>query len=114
MLKAVSVGRCTVMSCVPALYHAMLCRPDFKSFDLSSLRIGLSEAAPYPPALFRQIEEAFGFTLLSSLGQTEATGGLTVSSPDDPIEVRAETVGHFMDHLEGQIVDPTPERNYPW
>lgn len=113
LLKAVSVGRCTVMSCVPALYHAMLCRPDFKSFDLSSLRIGFIGGCPYPPALFRQIEEAFGFTLLSSLGQTEATGGLTVSSPDDPIEVRAETVGHFMDHLEGQIVDPHTRAELP-
>lgn len=74
ILKAVSEGKCTVLSSVPTLFHAILCRPDFAKWDLSSL------------------------------GQTEATGGLTASYLDDPLDVRACTVGHFMDHVEGKIV----------
>ena len=45
-------------------------------------------------------------TLLSSLGQTEATGGITTSDLTDPVDLRATTVGHMMDFLEGRIVDP--------
>lgn len=105
LLKAVSEKKCTVLSSVPALYHAILCREDFHDWDMSSLRTGLIGGSMYPASLFREIDEKFGenFTLLSSLGQTEATAGLTVSYLDDSIEVRSETIGHFMDHLEGKI-----------
>lgn len=104
ILKAVSEGKCTVLSSVPALFHAILCRPDFQKWDLSSLRTGFIGGSFYPSELFRQINEGFGFTLLSSLGQTEATAGLSTAYLDDSLEVRAATVGHFMDHVEGKIV----------
>lgn len=104
ILKGVSEGRCTVLSSVPTLFHAILCRPDFGEWDLSSLRTGFIGGSFYPAELFRQIDEGFGFTLLSSLGQTEATAGLTAAYLDDSLEVRAATVGHFMDHVEGKIV----------
>lgn len=104
ILKAVSEGRCTVLSSVPTLFHAILCRPDFGEWDLSSLRTGFIGGSFYPTELFQQINNGFGFTLLSSLGQTEATAGLTAACLDDPLEVRAATVGHFMDHVEGKIV----------
>lgn len=106
LLDTISKNGCTILSCVPTLFHAMLCRPDFKSWDISSLRTGVIGGCMYPPSLFAQIEQAFGMTLLSSLGQTEATGGLTVSSLEDSLEVRANTVGHFMEHLDGCIMDP--------
>ena len=104
VLNAVSEGRCTILSSVPTLFHAILCRPDFEEWDLSSLRTGLIGGSFYPSELFCQIDEGFRFTLLSSLGQTEATAGLTVACLDDSQEVRATTVGHFMDHVEGKIV----------
>ena len=104
LLEALSQGKCTVLSSVPTLFHAILCRPDFASWDLSSLRTGFIGGSFYPPELFQQINDGFGFTLLSSLGQTEATAGLTTAYLDDSMEVRSTTVGHFMDHVEGKIV----------
>lgn len=104
ILKAVGEGKCTILSSVPTLFHAILCRPDFKKWDLSSLRTGFIGGSFYPTELFRQINDGFGFTLLSSLGQTEATAGLTAAYLDDPLEVRTQTVGHFMNHVEGKIV----------
>lgn len=103
VLKAVSEGKCTILSSVPTLFHAILCRPDFPEWDLSSLRTGFIGGSFYPSELFCQIDEGFRFTLLSSLGQTEATAGLTAAYLDDSQEVRATTVGHFMDHVEGKI-----------
>jgi len=104
ILDALSRGRCTILSSVPTMYHAILCRPDFASWDVSSLRTGFIGGSLYPQELFRQINDGFHFTLLSSLGQTEATAGLTTAHLDDSLEVRAATVGHFMDHVEGKIV----------
>lgn len=113
LLELISRGRCTVLSSVPAMYHAILCRPDFQNWDLSSLRTGFIGGSLYPQELFRQINDGFGFTLLSSLGQTEATAGLTTAGLDDPLEVRAATVGHFMDHVEGKIVNIENGREQP-
>jgi len=104
ILEALSRGRCTILSSVPTMYHAILCRPDFAGWDVSSLRTGFIGGSLYPKELFQQINDGFGFTLLSSLGQTEATAGLSTAYLDDPLEVRAATVGHFMDHVEGKIV----------
>lgn len=104
ILEALSEGKCTIFSSVPTLFHAILCRPDFGNWDLSSLRTGFIGGNLYPPEFFRQVNDGFGFTLLSSLGQTEATAGLTVAYLDDSLEVRATTVGHFMNHVEGKIL----------
>lgn len=104
ILKAVSEGKCTILSSVPTLFHAILCRPDFANWDISSLRTGFIGGSFYPVELFHQINDRFGFTLLSSLGQTEATAGLTAAYLDDSLEIRATTVGHFMDHVEGKVV----------
>lgn len=113
LLELIRRHRCTVLSSVPTMYHAILCRPDLSNWDLSSLRTGFIGGSLYPPELFCQINDGFGFTLLSSLGQTEATAGLTTASLDDPLEVRASTVGHFMDHVEGRIVNIESGKEQP-
>ncbi|SIQ46017.1 fatty-acyl-CoA synthase [Alkalispirochaeta americana] len=106
ILETLQRGQCTVLHAVPTLFNALISRRDFNDFDLSSLRLGLIGGALYSPELFVMIEEKMGMTLLSSLGQTECTAGLTICDPDDPLELRAATVGRFMDHVEGKIIDP--------
>jgi len=106
LLNAVSEGKCTVFSCVPALFRALLRKPNLEERDLRSLRTGFIGGSSYPDALFLETEERLGFTLLSSLGQTEATAGITTTHVTDPLSVRLNTVGHFMEHVEGRIVDP--------
>ena len=107
ILDTVEACRCTVLSSVPTMFHALLSRSKLEGRDLSSLRIGFIGGANYPPETFAHIEKALGpgFTLMSSLGQTECTAGLTTCSVSDPLEKRARTVGHFMNHVEGRIAD---------
>ncbi len=113
LLDAISAGRCTVFSCVPTLYRAILKKPNLRQRDLSSLRVGFIGGSNYPEALFVETEQRMGFTLLSSLGQTEATAGITAAYLHDTIDVRMSTVGHFMDHVEGRIVDPVTGEPLP-
>lgn len=113
LLHAISVGKCSVFSCVPALFQALLRKPTLDQHDLSSLRIGYIGGSSYPEALFIEAEQRLGLTLLSSLGQTEATAGITVSYPDDSLEVRSTTIGHFMDHVEGCIKDVSTGKALP-
>lgn len=105
ILSAIEKHHCTILHSVPTLYRAMMARADFDKWDLSSLRAGIIGGSGYPPEDFERIEEQFGMILISSLGQTEATAGLTVSNLTDSREVRCATVGHFMDHVEGKIAD---------
>ena len=113
LLSSIQEYKCTILSCVPTLFFAMIRRPDFKEWDVSSLRVGFIGGSGISPGQFEEIENAFGMTLLSSLGQTEATGGLTTSNVTDPLELRATTVGHMMDHLEGRIADPESGKPCP-
>lgn len=105
ILTAIASARCTVFHAVPALFHALLAREDLGAFDLSSLRIGLIGGAQPDPEQMRQFRERMRFELLPSLGLTEATAGITVARPSDPLAVKLETVGHFMEHVEGRIAD---------
>ena len=106
LLTLIQDERCTVFSTVPALFDAILRREDFEEWDLSSLRTGFIGGSLCPPELFEEIEHRFGYTLLSSLGQTEATAGITTAFPTDSLEERARTVGHVMDHLEFRLDGP--------
>lgn len=105
ILDAISRGKCTILNAVPTLYHALCSRPDLGDYDLSSLRAGFIGGGAYSPEQFREFEDTLGITLLSSLGLTEGTAGITVCNMDDPLEVRCKTVGHFMSHVEGKIID---------
>lgn len=107
ILDAIQKSRCTVLSCVPCMYMAMMSRDDFARFDLSSLRTGIIGGAYCPPDTFVSIENAFGLTLLPGLGQTEATAGIAIAAPTDSLEIRSTTVGRFVDHSEGKIADLT-------
>ena len=106
VLRLLSERKCTVFNAVPTAFHAMIAREDFERYDLSSLRAGVIGGGTYTVEQFRLFEEKFGMTLLSSLGQTECTAGLTVSGMDDTLEVRSTTVGHFMSHVEHKIAHP--------
>ena len=95
------------------MYHALCKRPDLADYDLSSLRTGIIGGGTYAPEQFREFEETLGMTIQSSLGMTECTAGFTTCALEDPVEVRSTTVGRFMDHVEGKIVDPVTGETLP-
>ena len=95
---------CTVFNAVPTLYYSLM-RGNYDRELFATVRTGIIGGAGYTPEDFIAVERFFGMTLLSSLGQTETTAGSTVSTPADSLEVRAATLGRFMSHVEGKIVD---------
>lgn len=105
ILYTIRTCGCTILSSVPTMYKALINRKGFDPLDVSTLRTGVIGGSMYPPELFEQIEQRIGFRLLSSLGQTEATAGLTICDYDAPLAIRSHTVGHFMSHVTGKIAD---------
>ncbi len=113
LLESVSLHGVTILSAVPAIYSAILARKDLADFDLHTLRTGYIGGSTYPQEFFRRTEAALGFRLAPSLGQTEATAGLTFISPLEPEELRVPSVGRFMAGIEGKIADVRTGRPLP-
>ena len=96
---------CGGISAVPTLFHAILSKNDISKYNISSLRAGFIGGSTYSASLFKEIEGTLNMTLLSSLGQTEATAAITTTSLDDSLDVRSTTVGHFIDNIEYKILE---------
>ena len=86
--------RATDMLCVPTMAVAMVESPHRRDYDLSSLRAILCGSAPAPVWLWRQIEKDFGVSeIVTGYGMTECGGAMTLTLPEDPLELTSETVG---------------------
>lgn len=92
-----------MLTAVPTLFSVLLKRYREEPCDLSSLQTGMIGGSTYSPQLYQEICRTFDFTLLPSLGQTEASAGITSCAIDDPPELRLTTVGRFFQTVEGCI-----------
>ncbi|AFD00642.1 Acyl-CoA synthetases (AMP-forming)/AMP-acid ligases II [Methanocella conradii HZ254] len=113
-LSAVEKERCTALHGVPTMFIAELEHPDFKKFDLSSLRTGIMAGSPCPIEYMKKVSTLMNMRdVVITYGQTEASPGLTMSSTADPLERRVSTVGKPMPHAEIKIVDPKTGKMVP-
>ncbi len=114
VLQAINNERCTAIHGVPTMFIAELEQPRFKEFDLSSLRTGIMAGAPCPPALMhRVIEEMHCQEILIGYGETEASPLTHLTTREDSLERRVETVGKNLPHQEVKVVDITSGKTVP-
>ena len=105
-LQAVEAERCTALYGVPTMFIAELGHPDFKRFDLSSLRTGIMAGSPCPTEVMKRcIAEMHMSEVTIAYGMTETSPVSTQTSHDDPLERRVGTVGRIHPHVEIKIVD---------
>jgi fatty-acyl-CoA synthase len=106
-LAAIAAERCTSLYGVPTMFIAELDHPDRMSFDLSSLRTGIMAGSPCPMPLMEAVVATLGAREITiGYGQTEASPIITMTSVDDPLEVRVGTVGAPLPGLDVRVVDP--------
>ena len=92
---------------VPTMFIAMLEHPDFAKTDFSCMRTGIMAGSPCPISVMQDVVDRMHMTEITIVyGQTEASPGCTMSSTDDPLEVRVGTVGRPLPEIECRIVDP--------
>ena len=90
----------------PTIYQSLLAHPRRADYDLSSLRLAVTGAAPVPVELVRQMREELGFeVVVTAYGLTETCGVVSICRADDSAERISHTSGRAMDGVEMKCVD---------
>ena len=107
VLAAIQKERATAVYGVPTMFIAELNHPMFSMFDLSSLRTGIMAGSPCPIDTMKRVMNDMNCRDITiAYGLTETSPVFTQTSTDDPPELRAETVGKQLPHLDVKVVDP--------
>jgi fatty-acyl-CoA synthase len=106
VLETVEAERCTAVYGVPTMFIAEQNHPDFKRFDLSSLRTGCMAGAPCPIEVMRRcIDDMHMKDVTIAYGMTETSPVSFQTTADDTIERKVSTIGRIHPHVEVKIVD---------
>jgi fatty-acyl-CoA synthase len=114
VLRTVEEEKCTALHGVPTMFIAELNDPNFKQFDLTSLRTGIIAGSPCPVEVMKRV--------IADMGMREITicYGMTETSPvsfqtrlDDPLELRVSTVGRTLPHVEAKVIEPLTGNTVP-
>jgi fatty-acyl-CoA synthase len=106
-LRAVAAERCTSLYGVPTMFIAEFARPDFASYDLSSLRTGIMAGSPCPVEVMKRVvSEMHMAEVTICYGMTETSPVSAQTRADDDMERRVSTVGRVHPHVEVKIVSP--------
>lgn len=106
VLAMIEEEKATALHGVPTMFIAELEHPDFKKYDLSSLRTGLMAGSPCPVEVMKQVNTVM------HMNEVQIAYGMTETSPvsfqthaDDPLNKRVSTVGQIHPHQEVKIID---------
>ena len=90
----------------PTIYQSLLAHPRRGEFDLSSLRLAVTGAAPVPVSLVEQMRGELGFeVVVTAYGLTESCGVVSICRADDSPERISHSSGRAMDGVEMKCVD---------
>ncbi|KAI9852640.1 MAG: Acyl-CoA synthetase member 2 mitochondrial [Vezdaea acicularis] len=109
-LQAVQEERCTALYGVPTMFLAeleLLKRGDVKYEGFQHLRTGIAAGSSVPAELMRKLHQTLNLTQLTiCYGMTETSPVSAMTTTDDPIEKRIDSVGRLLPHVEAKIVSP--------
>ncbi|MBM3584332.1 MAG: AMP-binding protein [Alphaproteobacteria bacterium] len=106
VLETVAAERCTGLYGVPTMFIAELDHPEFRRFDLTSLRTGIVAGSPCPIEVMKRVVSDMHMAEVTiAYGMTETSPVSFQTSPADPLDKRVSTVGRIHPHVEVKIVD---------
>ncbi len=88
------------------MFIAELEHENFKRYQLNSLRTGIMAGAPCPPELMQRVmEDMHCSEILIGYGETEASPLTHLTTREDSLLRRTQTVGHNLPHQEVKIIN---------
>ncbi len=104
LVRIIGAYRTSDLAGVGAVYSALVEHHDFDIKVIPYARVCLIGGSVSTPVFMMRLEEKFTHaTFLNGYGQTESSPAITNSSPSDPIEKRASSVGTPLSNIEVQI-----------
>ncbi|CRG87648.1 hypothetical protein PISL3812_04668 [Talaromyces islandicus] len=109
-LEAVREEKCTALYGVPTMFIeelGLLEKGEVPSDGFQYLRTGIAAGSSIPAELMRKLHRTLNLTELTiCYGMTETSPVSAMTTTDDPMEKRINTVGRLMPHVEAKIVNP--------
>ncbi|MGY4829869.1 long-chain fatty acid--CoA ligase [Sphaerotilaceae bacterium SBD11-9] len=97
-------------TCIPTMVIDLFGSPNYKSFDLSSLRFMNGGGAPMPAAVAERLAKEFGIVFAEGYGLTE-TAAATHGNP--PERAKPQCLGIPIFGVESRVIDPTTLKELP-
>lgn len=109
-LKAVQEEQCTALYGVPTMFLAeleLISNGTVPYEGFQYLRTGIAAGSSVPAELMRKLHKVLNLTELTiCYGMTETSPVSAMTTTDDPVEKRINTVGRLLPHVEAKVVDP--------
>ena len=110
-LKAVQEEKCTALYGVPTMFIAeleLLQNNTVPYTGFEYLRTGIAAGSSIPAELMRKLHKILNLTELTiCYGMTETSPVSAMTTTDDPLEKRIDSVGKLLPHVEAKVVSPT-------
>lgn len=102
-LQAVERHRATILFGAPPMFIAWLATPGVERYDLSSVRVAVSGAAPLSGAVLEEFQRRLGITIWEGYGLTETAPVVTTNAMG--AAPKAGSIGRPLPGVEVRIVD---------
>ncbi|PLN75205.1 acyl-CoA synthetases /AMP-acid ligases II [Aspergillus taichungensis] len=110
-LQAVQDEKCTALYGVPTMFLEelnLIQSGKVSSEGFQQLRTGIAAGSSIPSELMKRLHQVLNLTELTiCYGMTETSPVSAMTTTDDPIDKRINTVGRLMPHVEAKVVSPT-------
>lgn len=113
-LKAVQEEKCTALYGVPTMFLeelGLIASGEISRDGFQYLRTGIAAGSSIPAELMKKLHQVLNLTELTiCYGMTETSPVSAMTTTDDPLDKRINTVGRLMPHVEAKIVNPADKK----
>jgi fatty-acyl-CoA synthase len=108
--RMISRWRVTHWTCIPTMIIDLFGSPNYRSFDLSSLRYLSGGGAAMPHAVAERLQAEFGLTFAEGYGLTETAAP---SHANPPERAKLQCLGIPIFGTDSRVIDPTTLQELP-
>jgi len=108
--RLISRYRITHWTCIPTMVIDLFGSPNYRTFELSSLRYMSGGGAAMPHAVAQRLQDEFGLTFAEGYGLTETAAP---SHANPPERAKLQCLGIPIFGVDSRVVDPETLRELP-
>ena len=108
--RMISRYRVTHWTCIPTMIIDLMASPNYRAFDLSSLRVLSGGGAAMPEAIAQRLRDEFGITFTEGYGLTETAAP---SHANPPERAKLQCLGMPIFGVDSRVIDPETLQEVP-